>query len=78
MDSQLQATVERLARLSPAQLGLVNVIIDTFEQPIAVERNPQSDIASDEFLVAFGDVLKLHHSLSKDYLDKHRFEAAME
>ncbi len=31
-----------------------------------------------EFLEAFGDVLKLHHTMSDDYLDKQRFEAAME
>jgi hypothetical protein len=75
---RIDEAIARLSRLSRAQIGLVNEIIDTFEQPITVERLPASDVASNEFMVAFGDVLKLHHSLSKDYLDKHRFEAAIE
>jgi hypothetical protein len=76
--NSLQRTIARLSTLTEAQLGLLNGIIDTFERPIVAARPTSSRIISDEFLVAFGDVLKLHHSLSQDYLDKHRFEAAAE
>ena len=79
MESELRkSTLARLARLNDDQIGLLNVVIDSFEQPIRSERLPDSDVISEKFLVAFGNLLKLHHSLSTDYLDKARFETAIE
>lgn len=74
----VELVVIRLSRLSTAQLNLLNEIIDTFERRIDANRLKSSSVVNEEFFVAFGDVLKLHHSLSQDYLDKHRFEAAAE
>ena len=68
----------RVSNLSAGQRALLDAIIDTFNQPVESWRSPDSDIVSVDFLEAFGDVLKLHHTMSDDYLDKHRFEAAME
>jgi type II restriction enzyme len=48
------------------------------DRPLQATRLPSSDVVDANFLDAFGDMLKLQHSLSTDYLDKHRFEAAME
>jgi type II restriction enzyme len=76
--NNLEKTIARLSRLTASQLGLLNGILDTFERPIASHRLSTSDVVNKEFLIAFGDVLKLHHSMSQDYLDKHRFEAAIE
>lgn len=79
MESELRkSTLARLARLDDDQISLLNVIIDSFEQPIRSGRLRNSDVISEQFLVAFGNLLKLHHSLSTDYLDKSRFEAAIE
>lgn len=64
--------------MSEGQLGLVSVIVDTFSQEITAKRNSKSDVVDDAVLVAFGDFLKLHHSLSSAYLDKTRFEVAVE
>jgi len=69
--------IANLARLSGGQLALLESIVDTFQQPIQAWRSAQSDVADVPFLEAFGDILRLHHSLSDDYLDKYRFEAAM-
>jgi type II restriction enzyme len=69
---------ERLVKLSEGQLAMLNGIVDTFLQEVSATRRDDSDVVSPQFLDAFGDILKLHHSLSNDYLDKHRFEAAME
>jgi len=76
--TNLKKTIARLSNLGDGQLGLLNGIIDTFERSVSATRHPSSDVVSGDFLIAFGDVLKLHHSLSQDYLDKHRFEAALE
>lgn len=78
MPSKLEKIEDRVATLSKGQLALLDTIIDTFKQPVSAERFASSDVVSADFLIAFGDVLKLHHTMSDDYLDKHRFEAAME
>lgn len=64
--------------MNEGQLGLVSMIVDTFAQTIATHRNPTSDVVDAAVLEAFGDLLKLHHSLSAAYLDKTRFEVALE
>lgn len=78
MRSNEPSLESRVSRLSAGQRALLDAIIDTFRQPLDAWRNSASDVVSPEFLEAFGDVLKLHHTMSDDYLDKHRFEAAME
>ena len=78
MTNRLQDIERRVKTLSAGQLALLESIIDTFKQPIASHRDSSSDVVNQEFLATFGDILKLHHSLSDDYLDKHRFEAAMQ
>ncbi len=75
-DSKLLAS--RIAALSQGQRALLVTMIDMFEHPIECYRDPTSDIVTTDFLTTFGDILKLHHSLSDDYLDKYRFEVAMQ
>lgn len=74
----LDGLLPRLERMTVWQFCLLNLIIDTFDQPVLSTHDAKSDIATQEFLVAFGDFLKLHHSLSAAYLDKTRFELALE
>src|SRR5258708_1961424 len=78
MENKLETLEQRVAALSRGQSALLDSIIDTFRQPIASYRLDLSDTVSAGFLVAFCDALHLHHTMSDDYLDKHRFEAAME
>ncbi len=77
MATNLKRLEQRVATLSKGQLALLDTVIDTLKQPISAARDESSDVVSADFPVAFGDFLKLHHTLSEDYLDKHRFEAAM-
>lgn len=78
MGHDLKTLAKRIGKLSEGQLALLNSVVDTFEQPISSTRLESSDVVCQNFLAAFGDMLKLHHTLSDDYLDKHRFEAVME
>jgi Type II site-specific deoxyribonuclease len=78
MKSKSKTLIDRIRKLSPGQLALLGSMIDTFEQPIEGWRLDSSDAISTEFLIAFGDILKLHHTMTNDYLDKHRFESAIE
>lgn len=73
-----QMIIERLESLSQGQLALLNSIIATFQQPITAWCQSDSNVVSEDFLIAFGDLLKLHHTLSTEYLEKRLFEAAME
>lgn len=68
----------RISDMSDGQLGLLSMIVDTFEQRIEASRNEASDIVDRNVLEGFGDLLMLHHSLSSSYLDKTRFEVALE
>jgi len=70
--------VQRIQSLSDGQLGLMRLVIDAFDLPTAGTRNEDSEVVSGDFFVAFGDFLKLHHCLSKSYLDKTRFGVALE
>jgi type II restriction enzyme len=77
MTNRGEAIARLAGTLSDGQLALLESIVETFMQPISGYRDSLSDVVSQEFLSAFGDILKLHHSLSDDYLDKYRFESAM-
>lgn len=74
----LLRSVNNYVRYHKGQLALLASIVETFKSPTESFRNLTSNVASEDFLVAFGDILKLHHTLSDDYLDKHRFEASVE
>ena len=69
--------IAKLEKLSGGQLALLESIVEMFQQPIQAWRTEKSDVADAVFLEAFGDILRLHHSLSEDYPDKYRFEAAV-
>ena len=77
MADRSEEVIAKVSALSGGQLALLDSMIETFLQPIRSWRNEDSDVADATFLEACGDMLRLHHTLSDDYLDKHRFEAAM-
>jgi hypothetical protein len=77
MGHDVKSLTRRIEDLPEGQLALLSSVVETFEQPIKSGRLNDSDVVCPDFLVAFGDMLKLHHTLSDDYLDKHRFEAVM-
>ena len=79
-------TFERIRKLSIAlkdlkswQLDLVEQVIEQFQRPfISIERLEESDIVSECFLSYFGDILKLHHTFSKEAFTKDKSEYAFE
>jgi type II restriction enzyme len=80
---EIMARVERLAvalrELTEQQIGLIEAIVAQFRKPfLKIERHPQSDIVNARLLRDFGDVLRMHHSFSKEALSKDRFEYALE
>jgi len=81
--SDILARVDRLAvalrELTDQQIGLIELVVTQFRKPfLKIERDPRSDIVDDRLLRDFGDVLRMHHSFSKEALSKDRFEYALE
>lgn len=81
--TEILARVDRLAvalrELTEQQLGLIESIVAQFRKPfLMLERRPDSDLVDARLLRDFGDVLRMHHSFSKEALSKDRFEYALE
>ena len=81
-----QDTVERIEKLSTVlkdlnswQLELVEQVVEQFRKPyISIDGFAESDIVSECFLNYFGDILKIHHTFSKEAFTKDKFEYALE
>jgi type II restriction enzyme len=73
--SEIVARVDRLAvalrELTDQQLGLIETVVSQFRKPfIKLTRGTSSDIVNARLLRDFGDVLRMHHCLSKEALSK--------
>jgi len=69
--------VQKLPLLRPRQLAIIERLIDSFVAGTSWWVNPNSDFASDEFAVEFGDILWLHHNASVEPVRKDKFEFAL-
>lgn len=74
----LQRVESKLVGCNDWQLKLIDLVITSLINKVTCNRTPGSDVVTLDFALAFGEVLKLHHCLSSQYLDKNRFEASME
>lgn len=64
--------------LSDHRLSLVQNMVQVFSQPWIIMRTPDSDIISDNALMDFGDILRIHHCFSREPFSKDKFEFALE
>ena len=81
--TEILARVDRLAvalrELTEQQIGLIELVVTQFRKPfLKIERWPDSDLVDARLLRDFGDVLRMHHSFSKEALSKDRFDYALE
>ncbi len=77
MSERIEAITERLKNLRPTQLTAVEAAIASFEIPIDIWVNPDSDFATPEFGDAMGDVLLAHHANSLEAFTKDKSEYAL-
>lgn len=63
--------------LSPRQRELLSRLVRGLTVPVEVERNPDSDFATPEFVEAMSDTLRGHHVVSSKPLGKEHFEHAL-
>jgi type II restriction enzyme len=80
MDAKEKAAelAERLGKLSPVQLELIESITAQLIKPPLYNRKLDSDLISDGVLWSFGDSLRIHHCFSVEPFTKDRFEYALE
>ncbi|MFH0800665.1 MAG: restriction endonuclease [Pseudomonadota bacterium] len=76
---RIQKLCLSLRELTEPQLEFIESIVAQLRKRfVRIERNSRSDIVDEKFLRDFGDVLRIHHCLSKEALSKDRFEYAFE
>jgi type II restriction enzyme len=80
MDSRIHILFEDLKKLNSPQLEQIERIVRHFNAPFAlIQKHPNSDIiTSDNQLLDFGNVLRLHHCFSREPFTKDKFEYALE
>jgi hypothetical protein len=67
-----------LALLSGAQRQILTDIIEGFGAELQIYSDPASDFASEAFVQTFGDLLLIHHALSRESFSKDKFEHGLE
>lgn len=77
-EERIEHLISSIPSLSDFRLGLLDDIITVLEHPCDFSRNSNSDILSDKVLTDFGDILRVHHSFSREPFSKDKFEYALE
>ncbi|HEY3959714.1 MAG TPA: hypothetical protein VGL68_04290 [Solirubrobacteraceae bacterium] len=78
LKAQLAALSEALAPLSGAQLEVLTGIVEGFGAELQAYSDPTSDFASEAFAQTLGDLLLIHHALSRESFSKDKFEHGLE
>lgn len=69
---------ESLRGLSPSQIDSIHSVVRALSSPIQNWASSSSSFATNQFVVAFGDILRLHHYFFSDEpFTKDKFEHAM-
>ena len=77
--SRIQQLTETLKKLTIEQLNIIEVIASQFIIPFdKITRLSTSDLISDKVMQYFGDLLRVHHCMSKEPFTKDKFEYAFE
>jgi hypothetical protein len=77
-DELIDRLLDEARKLHPLQLGLVISVAEILQTRVQIARLPNSDFANDNFMVAFGNRLLIHHAFTYAALTKKHFEHAFE
>lgn len=78
MRPELNLISKQLEALTDSQLEWISAFVDQFGLAANFDRNPVSDVVSDAVLNSLGDLLRIHHAMSRQALTKAPFEYALE
>ena len=77
-ENRVEKLLQAIPDLSDFGLKLIGDIVTVFQQPKDFSRHANSTIVTDRVLDDFGDVLRMHHCLSREPFSKDKFEYALE
>lgn len=77
-DERIQRLIAAIPHLSNYRLQVVDQVVEAFNQPKCFCRNADSALITQDVLEDFGDVLRMHHCLSREPFSKDKFEYALE
>lgn len=75
---RIDRLISAIPELTDYKLQLVEKVVRVFALPKEYWRSPGSSLISEQVLMDFGDVLRLHHSFSREPFSKDKFEYALE
>ena len=78
MRNEIKLIAKQLQSLTDSQLEWIQAFVNQFGLPAEFSRSPTSDIVSDSVLYGLGDLLRVHHAMSRQALTKAPFEYALE
>lgn len=78
MRPDVNTIANRLENLTDSQIEWIVAFIDQFGLPAEFARNNVSDVVSVAVLNSLGDLLRIHHAMSRQALTKAPFEYALE
>ena len=77
-DERIKRLIAAIPNLSNYRLQLIDRVVAAFKQPKDFHRNSRSRLITPAVLEDFGDVLRMHHCLSREPFSKDKFEYALE
>ena len=78
MNEKFREIAPKLESLTDSQLEWIGAFVDQFGLPYEFVRDAQSDVITDNVLNGLGDLLRIHHAMSRQALSKAPFEYAFE
>lgn len=78
MRTELRLLSKQLEKLTDSQLEWISAFVRQFGLPAHFHRDPTSGLVSDRVLNGLGDLLRIHHAMSRQALTKAPFEYAFE
>lgn len=77
-ECRLKHLLKSIPGLSDFRLSLIDEIVAVLERPCEFACAAESDLVSRSVLSDFGDILRVHHSFSREPFSKDKFEYALE
>lgn len=75
---KLKAICADVKRFSDSEIEIVEDIVNSLIKPMEFKRDPASALFTEEIIAEIGNLLKIHHAISKESFTKDRFEYALE
>ena len=70
MNEKFREIAPKLESLTDSQLEWIGAFVDQFGLPYEFVRDAQSDVITDNVLNGLGDLLRIHHAMSRQEIGR--------